>query len=399
MSKRKQPRVSEEDDFLKVLLDTGKSDAKRRHQRKGVGKKNKEFMSMNDSNPSVDSSDKDKFVVREKGSQRWYLQDVDVNVDAIPFFDPTNLVRCPLFMVFGARRVGKTHLMTWMLSFLKDQIDEAYLFSKSRSVQIGAWNMIVPEHRFEGLQEDKLEAIWNRQRQRFQELDDILVDTIPDNQKRQDTIKDRVQKVHIVFDDIISDNKLRNSPLIDDIFVLGRHYNIGATFLSQAVGKAASFNSMCRPNVDYVLSSHMNSSDDWELLSRCYLSFGHWHDGYFLAKEVTKERFQFIVAKHCIDSDDPELDRSFETCVRRIKAPEKTPKYELGDKELWARAKFLERRRNKARLAPTSKNKAAIQKIRLPKGGFISGVVQPVTELKAPVMGIISSLRNVVRVG
>lgn len=390
------PKQSETRDFSRVLLDVGKSE----HKKIRRSKKRKVNVLDNGEIKSTleERSTSDGGGILEATGTKWYEQEPVVHVDRVQEFDPTDLARCPLFLVFGARRVGKTHLMTHLLSQMQKEVDHAYLFSNTASVQIAAWDMIVPSNKFNGYSESVMESIWTRQISKFQELDDLLMDTVPNKDERQKQIKNRAPKYFFVFDDIISDERIRKSKYINDIFVMGRHYNFGACFLSQAVSASASFNNMCRPNVDYVISSHMNSMNDWENLARSYLSFGHWHQAYHIAKAVTAEKYRFVVAKHCIRDDEEVGERCFETCLRWIKAPAKLKQFELGDKEAWRNEKFLNRRRQRERLAPKVKNKMEMERIRLPAGGYLMGITQPVTELDRPNLGVIQSLRSAVRV-
>lgn len=389
MSNKRPPKEAETRDFSRILLDVKKSEHK------------KQKVNHNTSTSEIDALENvisTSNSIIESDGNKWYEQEPTIHVDRVQEFDPSDLARCPLFLVFGARRVGKTHLMTWLLSHMKKDVDHAYLFSNTASVQIAAWDMIVSENKFNGYQESVLENIWQKQISKFQELDDLLIDTVPDKDVRQKQIKDKAPRYFFVFDDIISDERIRKSKYINDIFVMGRHYNFGACFLSQAVSASASFNNMCRPNVDYVISSHMNSMNDWENLARSYLSFGHWHQAYHIAKAITSEKYRFVVATHCIRDDEDVGERCFETCLSKVKAPAKLKRFELGDKEAWLNQKFLDRRRSRERLAPKVKNKMEMEKIRLPKGGFIMGITQPVTELDRPNLGVIQSLRSAVRV-
>lgn len=382
-----------EDPFLKVLLDTKKSD---------MNTKNKKHGRDDDGDTAMECKSSKRGTHRgthrgRRGKPSLEEMTESVDVSSVKTFDPSDLCASPLFLVFGARRVGKTHLMTWLLSLMKDKIDKAYLFSNTSRVQIAAWDMIVPDHKFEGFQEEVMNHIWQEQVHKFEELNDMLEPTMPDKEERQRVIKKRAPKVFIVFDDIISDERIRSRKVINDIFVMGRHLNIGAAFLSQAISARASFNIMCRPNVDYVISSHMNSRGDWERLSEMYLSFEDWKLGFCLAKGITRTKYNFVVAVHCIRDDDMTTERSNATNILKIKAPAKKPKFQLGDKELWLSHKVKESRQRKARLAPKSKSKMEMANIRFPKGGFIAGIDQPVIILPEPTLNTIQSLRGSMR--
>jgi hypothetical protein len=313
---------------------------------------------------------------RLKRSNSLAFAEENVNLDNIGTFDPSTICRCPLILVFGARRVGKTQLMSWLLKFMKPDIDEAYLFSKTADLQFAAWDMIVDQHRYVGFRDDIIESLWRKQIDRMTELNDQLETTYPDKRLRQEKVKAKVPCLHLIFDDIISDERIRNTEIINRIFTMGRHANVGATFLSQSVSPKASFNNMCRPNVDYVFSSHMNSMGDWERLAQHYVSFEDWKTGLALSKAITRQKYRFVVAKHCLlDTDNPV--RTNETNVFMVKAPAKLPRFRLGDPDLW-RLQDLQYRRNlKRRAAKSSSTQQWARKFVMPAGGHLTETAVP----------------------
>ena len=77
----------------------------------------------------------------------------------------------------------------------------------------------------------------------------------------------------ICFDDIIQDAKIRRSPLLNELFTLGRHLHISTIILSQTIsGQTASLPPVVRYNAEIIQCFHTFNEYDLELLGSQFAS-------------------------------------------------------------------------------------------------------------------------------
>ena len=143
-------------------------------------------------------------------------------------------------IIYGKRGTGKTHMLKHFLYENKKLFDECYLFSETAHLQPKEYNFLPKHHIYRGYDESKLNDIYDKQEKDVQEK---LAN------KKEKYIKDIV----IIFDDVISNEKIRHSQAFNGLYTKGRHYHITPIILTQSIGGQNSVPKIVRDNCDIVM--------------------------------------------------------------------------------------------------------------------------------------------------
>lgn len=242
-------------------------------------------------------------------------------------------------IVYGVRRTGKTHAVSVLLESIKERFDFAYLFSTTANLHKGQkgeldFDMIRPEAKFEGYQEDILERIMARQR-KVLEFNNAC-------EKKRDRKPNRTL---LIFDDFVHETAIRYSKVFTQLPVLGRHYELSVICLSQGYSQVASggLNKATRQNADLVMTFLPRNSNDLERISEWYLTKAKF-ENMWLTKSLCSEEHQLMA----VDLSRPHLVE-YEDYVYKYRAPAEVPKYELGIVQ-WKIAREEAKRQRRAAL-------------------------------------------------
>ena len=251
-------------------------------------------------------------------------------------------------IVYGARRTGKTHAVSVLLNDLKKRFDFAYLFSNTALLHKGQkgeldFDMIVEDAKFQGFDEEALEAIITRQRAVMMHNNSV--------ERKRDK---KPNKTLLIFDDFVHEKAIRYSKIFTELPVLGRHYELSVICLTQGYSQVASggLNKATRQNADLVMTFLPRSLTDVENIANWYLTKDKVENMWFV-KSVCQEEHQLLA----IDLTSPH-ETEFPNYCYSYKAPSIIPKYELG-KVQWKIQKEEEKRQKKAALASKVENERA----------------------------------------
>lgn len=215
-------------------------------------------------------------------------------------------------IIYGRRGTGKTTLLKDFIYHNRKMWDKAYLFSQTAKMQPENYYW-VPEHRIYDQYDDSA-------------LMSIIADQKKDvESKKKNDQDDAIENILIVFDDIISEEKIRHSAAFNMLFTLGRHYYITPIVLTQSVGGANGIPKVVRDNVDVVVGFFAHNQYDRELLVERYLSILHKKIGDEIYRNITSQPYTAIVAV----VGEPNI-RTYEDYVYSYRAPVKTPKFMIG---------------------------------------------------------------------
>lgn len=251
-------------------------------------------------------------------------------------------------IVYGARRTGKTHAVSVLLEQVKNKFDFAYLFSNTAGLHKGQkgeldFDMIVEDAKFEGFDQEALEAIMTRQKA-------VLMHNNSTERKRDR----KPNKTLLIFDDFVHEKAIRYSKIFTELPVLGRHFELSVICLTQGYSQVASggLNKATRQNADLVISFLPRSMTDVENIANWYLTKDKIDNMWFV-KSVCQEEHQCLA----IDLTSPH-ETEFANYCYKYQAPANVPKYELG-KVQWKIQKEEEKRQKKAALASKVENERA----------------------------------------
>jgi len=251
-------------------------------------------------------------------------------------------------IVYGARRTGKTHSVSVLLEQVKDRFDFAYLFSNTANLHKGQdgfldFDMVVEDAKFQGFDEEALQAIISRQRAVMMHNNSV--------ERKRDK---KPNKTLLIFDDFVHEKAIRYSKLFTELPVLGRHYELSVICLTQGYSQVASggLNKATRQNADLVMTFLPRSLTDVENVANWYLTKDKIDNMWFI-KSVCQEEHQLLA----VDLTSPH-ETEFPNYCYSYRAPSKIPKYELG-KIQWKLEKEERKRQKKASLAAKVENERA----------------------------------------
>lgn len=281
----------------------------------------------------VDLEDEKPKVTAKNGKRKRVDGAGGVNAEQPTFefegFVPESIINYASILIYGARRIGKTHLASWILSKISKRFKDAYLFSETIHVQPDAWAFIPKEHRYSNFDELKLLSIFQEQEAKIGEI-----------QRRwklngekgdiQALINKDVPHILLVLDDIVANPRVQKSGILNKVFILGRHLRITIILLSQNACASGSVSLQARGNVDYCFTSQMNSLDDWERIASYYFGLEGKRKGIEALKHITDTDHTFAVA----ELHKQGRKKLGDYCCK-IKAPAKIPKFKIAENNVW----------------------------------------------------------------
>lgn len=99
----------------------------------------------------------------------------------------------------------------------------------------------------------------------------------------------------IVIDDCAADPSMRNSPALNELFISGRHINVGVIILLQNINARDSVPLPIRNNATLLLASRPRKHKDREYLVREWFSLSSEKEGQSLLESLTMQEYNFAV--------------------------------------------------------------------------------------------------------
>jgi hypothetical protein len=218
-------------------------------------------------------------------------------------------------IICSKRRAGKSILLRDILSKIKNNYDRSYVFSNTAHLQPDLFDYIPEANNFYGLQTDILDKIYAKQ-------EDYILKEI---KKGKD--KKKLKHILLIFDDIISDRRIRTSQTFDKLFIESRHINICVILLTQYLSSKHGPNVLARRNVDFFFSFYPSSEGDKDLLVKEYLSVKSVKEGKKLLGDITLDHYNAV----CIANY--KVAREYEDYVYRYQAAMELRKFYIGEED------------------------------------------------------------------
>lgn len=231
-------------------------------------------------------------------------------------------------MIYGARRVGKTHLASYIISKLHKRFKKVYLFSQTTELQPDAWSFIPEDHKFDHFDTVVLEGLYNKQVEEVSKARRSLEGRKPPltGDALRDAISKKVPSILLILDDIINDTSVRGSGLLGKLFVSGRHLRFSLLFLSQTPARSATISRLMRSNVDYCFCSEFDTEDDLETIAGLFFCKEGKKAGIARIHQLTAEKHSFAVSELHKRGKVSLADHTFS-----IQAPAAWPAFELEE--------------------------------------------------------------------
>lgn len=242
-------------------------------------------------------------------------------------FNPKELIDHFTMMIYGARRVGKTHMASYIISQIHERFDTVYLFSGTTEFQPDAWSFIPKEYKFPTLDVNVLHGIISKTQEEIRlarlsikrsDKKDIKGDAL------RDAVSEMVPNVLLILDDIINDTTIRSNPFLSKLFVSGRHLRLSLIFLSQTPARGSTIGPIMRSNVDYAMCSEFDTEDDLETIASLFFAKEGKKRGIARINELTKERHLFAVSELHKRGKVSLADHTYS-----FRAPRDIPEFEL----------------------------------------------------------------------
>lgn len=215
--------------------------------------------------------------------------------------------------ITSRRNTGKSVLVKDLCFQIKDWFQQVYIVSMTASFQKDLYNFTDPENTIETFDEEKIKLIWDSQ-----ELEIT-------KQKNAKTKEEDMPRILFIFDDIISDPKVRKSAILKKLYVMGRHIKISLILLTQTF---TGIPPLMRTNTDVSIAFHLNSYDDRDAFSRAYLSTGTNKEGRLIFDTITKTKFQCIIVLNFLISQNPQ------DYIRTYISNTDIPKFKMGKTDI-----------------------------------------------------------------
>ncbi len=217
-------------------------------------------------------------------------------------------------IIYGKRGVGKTVALKDFVYQNRKSWNKVYLFSQTAYLQSGVYDFIPEDNQFDGFDVGALTK--------------IIADQAEDvEHKIKNNDQDKIKHLLFLFDDVISDEKIRHSAAFNQLFTMGRHLRCSAIVLTQSVGGRDGISKVVRDNVDFVISFFPYNEIDRDAIVERYLSLQHKRIGDMIIKDLTTQEFTCVV----IVVRKP-ASRMYEDYVYKWKANIKVPKFMIGTK-------------------------------------------------------------------
>lgn len=195
-------------------------------------------------------------------------------------------------LLIGKRRSGKSILCNHVLHDVGDRFDYVYLFSKTAHLNLDPPYPTIRKENMRSGFDDKLLGSVIESQKKMLEYNKML----PESMRK-------ITKICFVMDDIITDDQIRKSKYLEDIFVLGRHLYISLILIMQTSNRRSSVNSSKFQNVDLVCSFGCSNFQTLDNLSRDFYSMlGHKVGRQLMQTIVNEKPFQTSIAANYIQN-------------------------------------------------------------------------------------------------
>lgn len=231
--------------------------------------------------------------------------------------------------ITSKRRTGKSVLLKDLCHKMKNWYSQVFLFSMTSDLQPELYDFIPNKNIFNSFNEAKIEEIWNRQEKLITSMKTLEVSDA------------EMPHILLIFDDVISDPRVKKSEIFNRIAVAGRHIKLACITLSQTF---TGLPPVVRVNVDCAIAFYLDSADNRESFAKQYLSTKSVRQGVLIFEKITKEEYNAIVCLNFRTSQNPE------DTVKTYKAKLKVPKFVMGKngmKHIYLREQFVEEEMNK----------------------------------------------------
>ncbi len=292
---------------------------------------------------SDDQKPEEKDIEICEGEKCSRLEDVDWNKLLIPYFT---------MVVYGRRRIGKSVLVSHILSSIKDRFEDAYVFSQTSEVQPLMWSSFHKTRIHNGYSSTKLADIFQERRKLMEKVNDEFKQkrkkdvgshkmTATDDKFYKALVEKTLKDTLILLDDIVGDASIRTCKLFQNIFTLGRHYRLSLIILSQNANRRGALNRECTGNADYALTSSMLLRDDYQVLAEQYWGTEGAQKGAAFIADNTNEDYVFLFTDNTNKTKNRKklTDHTF---TFKSPPPEETKRYMIGKKP-WLAEKELDK--------------------------------------------------------
>lgn len=195
--------------------------------------------------------------------------------------------------ITAKRRTGKSVLMRHLCSQMVGWYEEVHVFSLTAHLQTDLFDFVDEKNINHTFDEEKLKSIWNRQESLIMSL------------KKKGQI-DNFPTILCIFDDIIGDTKVRNSKILNEYFIAGRHIHIGMIIISQEMGGRYGLPKVVRANLDLAIAFFLNSEGDRELFVKQYISTKSTKYGKVIFNDICQEEYKAICILNYKTDKEPE---------------------------------------------------------------------------------------------
>lgn len=204
---------------------------------------------------------------------------------------------------------GKSVLLNDLVYRIRKWYSKIYVFSMTSYLQPDLFNYVPKENIIPMFDEEKLRHIWEQQEELILKL-------------RKTKIKeDDMPRILILYDDLISDPKVKNSPMLRKMFVAARHCKISQFFLTQSF---TAIPPVLRKNVALAIAFYLDNYADREAFAKSYLSTKNVKLGIMIFDQLTKVPYQAVCVLNCMVDSQP--DHYIKTFIASMK----TPKFSVG---------------------------------------------------------------------
>ena len=226
--------------------------------------------------------------------------------------------------MFGARRQGKTHLLSHLLYKLsrKRQWSAVFLFSETASVQDSSYEFIPDAYKYDSLDTGVLERILKTQR-KIKEHNNAV-----DGEDKKP-----YGKILIICDDVINNKDVFYSPVVNSLFTQGRHFNVDICILSQSL---TGLHPKARNNADAIIIFRSLSKKQRDSIVEWYLTIHNNKDSKNLSYAFMETIYQKPFTAMVLDIGNAQNVCEHCEYVFKISASAyNPPDFFLGKKKHW----------------------------------------------------------------
>ena len=179
-------------------------------------------------------------------------------------------------VLFGKRGTGKTFLLRWIMSKIKNKFRFGLIFTRTKIN--GFWQSYLPEALIhDGFNPLAIQKLIKKQGKLVKAMREM-----PAEESRKIN-----PYVFVILDDIVADNTFKYSEVINTLFAEGRHYKIFVAITSQY---AKAVNTMVRGNTDWAFFFKQWQNVQKEAIWRDYFDMLPKDEGFWLIDKMTNGR-------------------------------------------------------------------------------------------------------------